>query len=104
MRINRKGGIALQTSPRNPGYMVIVGTNVMDYGPITPSDSTNLSKPAIGILVTGNAGDIAVVKPNGEEVTIPESMVTVGEVIPLPARRIKSTGTTATGIWAVYGS
>lgn len=94
----------MQTSQRNPGYMAMVGTNVRDYGPITPNDSANLSKPAIGILVTGTAGSIAVVKPNGEEVTIPESIVAVGDIIPLPAKRIKTTGTTATGIWAVYGS
>jgi len=84
--------------------MSMIGTNVFDYGPITPHNTNNLAKPAIGIMVTGEAGDIAVVKPNGEEVTIPESIVTVGDIIPLPAKRIKATGTTATGIWGVYGS
>jgi hypothetical protein len=82
----------------------IYGSNVRDYGPITPSDTVDLTKQAIGIIVTGVAGSIAVVKPNGVSETIPSSMITVGAILPLPVKRVKATGTTATNIWAVYGS
>lgn len=81
-----------------------IGSNVKDYGPITPSDTIDLAKMAIGFIVTGAAGTLAVTTPSGTDVTIPASVITVGAIIPLPVKRIKATGTTATGILAVYGS
>ncbi|MNE06686.1 hypothetical protein D3C80_992840 [compost metagenome] len=79
-----------------------IGSNVVDYGPVTPSDSVNLTKPAIAIAIAGTAGSITVIKPNGEEVTIPAALLPLGQFIPFPAIRIKATGTTATSIWAMY--
>lgn len=79
------------------------GVNVSDYGPITPNDSIDLTKLAIGLCVTGAVGTVTVVKPNDLEVTIPATMLPLGQIQPLPAKRIKATGTTATGIWVIYG-
>lgn len=95
MRVHRENGSVADE-------MSIVGVNVTDYGPVTPSDSVDLQKPCIGICVTGSSGNISVLKPNGQIVTIPAMMLPVGQIIPLPAKRIRNSNTTATGIWAVY--
>lgn len=63
---------------------------------VTPNDSADLAKPARSLLI-GVAGDLAVVMLNGDEVTLP---VQAG-YNPLSVKRIKSTGTTATGIVAL---
>ena len=78
----------------------VIGSNVGDYGPVTPNDSTELSD-VIGIMVTGNAGNVSVMKPNGQTVVIPASALPVGVIQPLPLRRVRSSGTTATGVWVV---
>ncbi|MEK5060496.1 hypothetical protein BK126_04505 [Paenibacillus sp. FSL H7-0326] len=78
------------------------GVNVTDYGPVTPNDTTDLSKPCIGICVTGTAGSVSVVKLDDNIVTIPAVMLPIGQIVPLPAKRIRVTNTTATGIWVVH--
>lgn len=80
----------------------VVGTNVTDYGPVVPNDSTELVG-VIGIMVTGVAGAVSVVKPNGQTVVIPASALPVGVILPLPVWGVRATDTTATGVWAVYG-
>jgi hypothetical protein len=82
--------------------LLVGGSNVTDYEPITPSDSTDLPKTAIALIVTGNEGTISVIKPNGGAATIPASVLPLGSIVPLPVKRVKLTGTTATGIWVVY--
>lgn len=77
-------------------------SNVTDYAAVTPSDTTTFANKAIGICVTGTAGDVAVRKPNNSIAIIPAAMLPVGQIIPLPAIQIRATSTTATGIWVVY--
>lgn len=70
-----------------------------DYYPVTPNDSTdNLGDgPTLGFYVVG-AGDLVVTTLVGDR-TIP---VSDNQVLPLAsATRIKSTGTTATQIFAL---
>jgi hypothetical protein len=82
--------------------MVLTGSNVADYGPVVPNDAADLAKQAIGFMVTGTVGSVTVHTPAGTEVTFPAAIIALGEIINLPVKRIKATGTTATGIWAVY--
>lgn len=96
--VNEADGLNLDGS-RN---VRVQGVNVADYGAVTPNDTTNLSKPCIGICVTGTSGNVSVIKPDGTTVTIPAVMLPIGQIVPLPASRIRATGTTATGIWVVY--
>lgn len=79
------------------------GSNVRDYGPVVPNDSTVLPKIGIALAVTGNAGDVAVTTPDGSNVTIPAVLLPVGQIIPLAFTKVRAAGTTATGIWAVFG-
>lgn len=67
--------------------------------PVTPSNSTDLGLGATRALMVGTDGNVAVVYPNGMEDTI---YLLAGIVHPIQVARIKSTGTTATGVKAAY--
>ena len=62
---------------------------------ITPSDSVNFTSPARGIYV-GTTGDVVVVDLNDNAVTI--SNVPAGVVLPVRAKRVNSTSTTASDL------
>jgi len=64
---------------------------------ITPSDSTDLVSP--GTLYLGVTGNLVVTVRDGGDVTF--SNVPVG-FFPVNVSRVKSTGTTATSIVALY--
>lgn len=66
---------------------------------VTPSDTTNMSRPANAIMVTA-AGNVAMNLQDGTSVTLPN--LQPGTIYPFAANRILATGTTATGIIAVY--
>lgn len=61
---------------------------------ITPHDSTNLTNLARGVYV-GGAGNVALVTPSDTVLTF---VAIAGGFIPFAAKRINSTGTTATGL------
>lgn len=67
--------------------------------PITPSDSADLPRVTDGIWV-GTAGNVAAVMPNNVMPVV--LSVPSGAWIPLVARRINATNTTATGLVALY--
>lgn len=66
---------------------------------VTPSDSTNLSSIARALWV-GGAGDVAVVCPDNTVATLVG--VPAGTLLPVRAKRVNSTNTTATSIVALY--
>lgn len=66
---------------------------------ITPSDGTDLAQVTRQIRITGNAGNVAIVWASGVETIEP---VLAGETLDWRAKRIKATGTTATGIRGYY--
>ena len=66
---------------------------------VTPSDVTNLDRRTKGVWV-GGAGDMSVVMHNGQTVTFPG--ILGGSLLPIAVTRINATGTTATGIVALY--
>lgn len=65
---------------------------------VTPNDSTDLGRTK-GIWV-GSAGDLSVVMHNGQTVTFPG--VLGGSLLPIAVTTVRATGTTATGIVALY--
>lgn len=69
------------------------------FAEVTPSDSTDLTTTGAALYV-GNGGDVVVVSLEGNEVTFEN--VRDGSWMPIQVARVKSTGTTATGIVAVY--
>lgn len=65
---------------------------------ITPNDSADLAQvPTRGVMVA-TGGALHVIDGNGNEVTV---TVPAG-VLPISIRRVYSTGTTATGLTALY--
>lgn len=69
-----------------------------DITSVTPNDSTdNVPSQCIGLYV-GSSGNVTVITENNNEITIP-----VASLSPLyvAIRRIKSTGTTASNIFAL---
>lgn len=66
---------------------------------VTPSDATYLTRKCRGLYV-GVAGNVAVTFPGGVELIF--TGLSAGIIHPIQCVRIKSTGTTATGILALY--
>lgn len=66
---------------------------------VTPNDSTDLTAVTRAIYV-GGFGDMAVIMKNGQTVTF--TNLESGVVYPYRVSRILSTGTTATGIIALW--
>jgi hypothetical protein len=69
------------------------------WAAVTPDDTDNLSAPARGLYV-GGAGDVAAVGLDGVAVTFVG--VAAGTILPIAAKRVNETGTTATDIVALY--
>lgn len=72
--------------------------------PVTPSNTTNINLPTglnftMGLYV-GGSGDLSVLMSDGTTATF--TAVSAGVVLPLSVKRVNATGTTATGIVAVY--
>lgn len=70
-----------------------------DAADVTPSDTVDLGAVTRGLYV-GVAGDVAVIMKDGGAVTF--SGLAAGVAHPLRVSRVKATGTTATGIVALY--
>lgn len=62
---------------------------------ITPADSTDLSEITRALFV-GGPGDVTLTLHSGAQVTL--SGVAAGTVLPVRARQVAATGTTATAI------
>ncbi len=68
-----------------------------DLLPVTPNDSVDLAKVAVGLYVqTGGAVSIVTVAGGTRTVTVPDF-----SVLPVGVTRVRATGTTATGIHAL---
>ncbi|MDB5539302.1 MAG: hypothetical protein JWQ89_1029 [Devosia sp.] len=66
---------------------------------ITPNDATDFTAETRAIYI-GSAGDLVVVLVSGDEVSFVG--LSGGALLPVRARRVKSTGTTATHLVGLY--
>ena len=66
---------------------------------VTPHDSTNLTNPTRGIYVGGD-GNLTVVMVDGGVVLF--TAAKAGSVLPIRVNRVNATGTSATGLVALY--
>jgi hypothetical protein len=85
--------MALQTNNLNGSVPAV------DFAAVTPSDSTNLSRPCRGIYV-GVGGDVVAVTYAGTAVTFKGAPS--GAILPIQAIRVNSTNTTATNMVALF--
>ncbi|MFO1267137.1 MAG: hypothetical protein U1F67_10415 [Rubrivivax sp.] len=75
-----------------------------DGVPVTPADGTDLpagpsGKPCIGIAVTG-PGNVNVDLTSGGTAVL--TGLSAGQIVDVAVKRVRSTSTTATGIFALY--
>lgn len=75
----------------------------LSFFSITPNDGADLPAPTRGIYV-GGAGDIVVVGLNDPTSTgaVTFKAVPVGTILPIAAKRVKLTGTSATLLVGMY--
>ena len=66
---------------------------------VTPNDGADLATASRALWV-GGAGDVAVTMVGGQSVTIIGALA--GSLLPVRVTRVKSTGTTATSIVAMW--
>ena len=85
------------TAPTTPNP--ISSAPVRFAGAITPHDSTPLPSPAY--VYCGLGGDISVVLNGGKNTVVFQS-TNAGAVLPVLVDRVNATGTTATGLVAMY--
>ena len=69
------------------------------YAVITKSDTVNLARPCRGIYVGGTGNLVAVML---DDTTCLFSTIPAGTVLPIVAKRVNSTDTTATSMVALY--
>ena len=65
---------------------------------VTPSDTADMARAPVGLYI-GGGGDVAVEMVGGGTVTF---VAVAGAVLPIQPRKVLATGTTATGIIALY--
>jgi hypothetical protein len=70
---------------------------------ITPSDTQLLSRPCDALWVVGaTSGQLTIVDHAGNTTTIPGLTNTQGMLVPIGAKKIMATGTTVSGVLALY--
>lgn len=79
---------------------MITGNAYSGAAAITPSDSANFAAGACRAIYVGGAGNVAAVMVNGDVVVF--TAPPVGTVLPIVAKRVNSTNTTATLLVALY--
>ncbi len=67
---------------------------------ITPHDSTNFTGGPCRAIYVGGAGNLVAV--GLDDVAVTFTAVTAGSILPISAKRVNSTSTTATALVALY--
>jgi len=78
------------------------GTAQYEGLPLTPNDTDNLPTRGAAGLVAAGAGTVAAQTPSGATVVITIGAGAVSVPVVIDVTRILATGTTATGIYALY--
>lgn len=73
-------------------------TGNFDAIAVTPNDSTDI--PLTSGIFVGGAGNISVTMQSGKQITFTAPQV--GTILPIHAKRVWATGTTATNLIALY--
>ena len=84
------------TNPFNTRSLGIAGPGI-DYAPVTPDNDADLADVAIALYIEG-AGDVSFVSQKGSMRTV--AVPAFGWIL-CGVKRVRATGTTATGIHAV---
>jgi len=84
-----------------------VNATLRDIVAVTPDDDATLENKygelPNHIIIATTVGAVAVVTGDGQTITLPAGMFTLGDRFPLTVKKILETGTTAVGIYVGYG-
>lgn len=89
-----------QTTPGVTNAVSVTGSLAKSVYAVTPSDTVDLAQGATVGIYVGGSGDVVCITSGGTTITF--TALSSGMIHPIAATRIKATGTTATGILAVY--
>lgn len=78
-----------------------VSASAEGAAPVTPSDSADLAVSPARALYIGGAGSVSVDTPNGDEAVVFAGLP-AGFILPVYVTRVRSTGTSATMLVALY--
>jgi hypothetical protein len=81
-------------------YRAELNSPYAEAADIAPSDSTDLSTTTRAIYIGGGSGVLVATMKSGATVTF--SGLVTGSVLPIRARRVLATGTTATDLVALW--
>lgn len=93
------GAAWAQATDRFSGYQSGLDSPATNASTVTPHDSNELGNVTRALWV-GGAGDVVVVTVGGDTVTLVG--VQAGTLLPIRVKIVKSTGTTATSMVALY--
>lgn len=91
--------MAIDTFDTNVGATTPVGPATRCFA-VSPSDSTDIAFTARALYV-GVSGDIAIRTP-GSSTTVTLRNAVAGTILPVSVARVMATGTTASGLVALY--
>jgi hypothetical protein len=83
------------------GYLGSQADPAFSVVAVTPNDSADVAGGPFRGICFAAAGDLAVVTADGDTVTITSGALAAGVIHPIRIKRVKNTGTTATGIFLV---
>lgn len=83
-----------------PEFIIVNNPNPAEYAvAVTPSNTTDLTNVTRALYI-GGAGDVTVDMPDGSTVLFANALA--GTILPIRVKRVRSTGTAATGIVALF--
>jgi hypothetical protein len=87
-------------APTGDGYVPAAGSDpAVSFAAVTASDTVDLPVVCRALYI-GGAGNLVAVSSAGDAVTF--TAVQAGSILPVQAKRVNATGTTATNIVALY--
>lgn len=86
--------------PTAPEYSNPASGPATNAAAVTPADGTDLPDGIARALYIGGAGDVSLVTNGGSTVTF--VALVAGTILPVLVKRVRSTGTTATDLVALY--
>lgn len=83
-----------------PEFTIVNNPNPAEYAvAVTPSNTTDLTNVTRALYIGGD-GDVTVDMPDGSTVLFANAAA--GTILPIRVKRVRSTGTAATGIVALF--
>ena len=101
MAHNTNMGASKPIAVRDDNNVADLTASAVKLRTITPHDTNELTLGMCRAVYVGTGGDLTVIVRDDTD-AVPMTNIPSGSVVPIMARIVKSTGTTATGLVALY--